>query len=222
VPRPKGARDADYTVKRSALLRKLSARLIQLDDTRPSLRQLAIAADVTVPTLRHYFGDREDLIQAVLEEFFVLGERYLARGAEPDGDLEHSVRAFLRRLTEVMVDGPKLGDMIAIAFLEGFYSRRLGPAALNYVIEPPLQAMEKRLAAHQARGELGDDVDLRCAALMLISPMVITCMHQQQMFGQSVRPLNFAPVIDAAVSSFMKAYAVPASASEPRPRLEAV
>jgi AcrR family transcriptional regulator len=221
VPRPKGARDADYAVKRSALLRKLSARLIQLDDTRPSLRQLAIAAGVTVPTLRHYFGDREDLVEAVLEEFFVHGERYLEQGGEPNGELEHSVRAFLKRFAEVLVEGPKLGDMIAIAFLEGFYSRRLGPAALNFVIEPPLQAMERRLAAHQARGELGD-IDLRCAALMLISPLVVACMHQQQMFGDQVRPLNVAPVIDSSVSSFMKAYGVPASSSEPLHRLAAV
>ncbi len=210
MPRPKGARDADYAVKRSALLRKLSARLIQLDDTRPSLRQLAIAAGVTVPTLRHYFGDREDLVQAVLEEFRLHGERYVERGAEPHGDLDQSVRAFLSRLAEVLVEGPKLGDKIAIAFLEGFYSERLGPAGLNAVIEPPLQAMEKRLAAHQARGELGD-VDLRCAALMLISPLLIACMHQKQMFGDQVRPLDLAAVIDSTAASFLKAYAtVPA------------
>jgi len=220
VPRPKGARDADYAVKRSALLRKLSARLIQLDDTRPSLRQLAIAAGVTVPTLRHYFGDREDLVEAVLEEIAVHGERYLERGSEPYGELDQSIRAFLRTFAECLVDGPKLGDKIAIAFLEGFYSRRLGPMALNYVIEPPLQAMEKRLAAHQARGELGD-VDLRCAALMLISPLVVACMHQQQMFGEEVRPLDFAPLIDSAASSFMKAYGSDSS-SEARPQLEAV
>ncbi len=221
MPRPKGARDADYGVKRSALLRKLSARLIQLDDTRPSLRQLAIAAGVTVPTLRHYFGDREDLVEAVLEEIFVHGERYLERGAEPYGDLDQSVRAFLATFAEVLIDGPRLGDKIAIAFLEGFYSKRLGPLALNYVIEPPLQAMERRLAAHQARGELGE-VDLRCAALMLISPLVVACMHQQQMFGDDVRPLDFAPLIDAAASSFMKAYGCSAASAEARPRLEAV
>jgi AcrR family transcriptional regulator len=207
-------------VKRSALLQKLSARLIQLDDTRPSLRQLAIAAGVTVPTLRHYFGDRDDLVEAVLEEIAVHGERYLERGAEPYGELDQSIRAFLRTFVDCLVDGPRLGDKIAIAFLEGFYSRRLGPMALNYVIEPPLQAMEKRLAAHQARGELGD-VDLRCAALMLISPLVVACMHQQQMFGDEVRPLDFEPLIDSAASSFMKAYGSEASA-EARPQLEAV
>lgn len=205
MPRPKGARDADYAVKRSALLRKLSARLIQLDDTRPSLRQLAIAAGVTVPTLRHYFGDREDLVQAVLEEFYVRGERYVEQGSEPHGELDHSVRAFLTRLAEVLVQGPKLGDMIAIAFLEGFYSRRLGPAGLNAVIEPPLQAMEKRLAAHQARGELAD-VDVRYAALMLISPLVVACIHQKQMFGDQVRPLDFAALIESTTSSFTRAY----------------
>jgi len=203
------------------LLRKLSARLIQLDDTRPSLRQLAIAAGVTVPTLRHYFGDREDLVEAVLEEIFLHGERYLERGAEPYGDMNQSIRAFLNTFAECLVDGPRLGDKIAIAFLEGFYSRRLGPRALNYVIEPPLQAMEKRLAAHQERGELGE-IDLRCAALMLISPLVVACMHQQQMFGDQVRPLDFAPLIDSAASTFMKAYGGGAVSAGARPQLEAV
>ena len=219
MPRPKGARDADYAVKRSALLRKLSARLIQLDDTRPSLRQLAIAADVTVPTLRHYFGGREDLVEAVLEEFFVGGERYLERGAEPYGALDHSIRAFLGTFAQTLLHGPKLGDMIATAFLEGCYSKRLGPAALNYVIEPPLQAMEKRLAAHRVRGEL-KDVDLRHAALMLISPLVVGCIHQQQMFGDQVRPLDFAPLIDSIASTFLKAYGVQAPQSEAQHRLE--
>jgi AcrR family transcriptional regulator len=199
-------------MKRSALLRKISARLIQLDDTRPSLRQLAFAAGVTVPTLRHYFGSRDDLVQAALEEFFLLGERYLEQGAEPKGDLDESIRSFLNSLTQVMLGGPKLGDMIAIAFLEGFYNKRLGPTALNTVIEPPLQAMEKRLAAHQARGELRD-VDVRYAAIMLISPLIVACLHQQQMFGDQVRPLDFQPLIDSAASSFITAYGVSSAAT---------
>jgi AcrR family transcriptional regulator len=187
-------------MKRSALLRKISARLIQLDDTRPSLRQLAFAAGVTVPTLRHYFGSRDDLVQAALEEFFLLGERYLEQGAEPKGDLDESIRSFLNSLTQVMLGGPKLGDMIAIAFLEGFYNKRLGPTALNTVIEPPLQA-ELR------------DVDVRYAAIMLISPLIVACLHQQQMFGDQVRPLDFQPLIDSAASSFITAYGVSSAAT---------
>jgi hypothetical protein len=81
--------------------------------------------------------------------------------------------------------------------------------------------MEKRLAAHQERGELGE-IDLRCAALMLISPLVVACMHQQQMFGDQVRPLDFAPLIDSAASTFMKAYGGGAVSAGARPQLEAV
>lgn len=208
MPRPKGARDADYDVKRSALLRKLRTRLIEVDETRPSLRQLAISAGVTVPTLRHYFGTREDLVQAVMEEGFTHGARYFERGAEPFGELRESVLAFLTTLFGVMRDGPQISELFAIGFLEGFYHHRLGPAALNYVIEPPLQALEARLKAHQARGEMVE-ADVRVAALMLVSPLLVGCLHQNQMFGDKVRPLHMAPVIEAVVDTFMHTYAKP-------------
>ena len=48
------ARNADYDSKRRQLLGRIAVRFKQPD--RPSLRELAVAADVSVPTLRHYFG----------------------------------------------------------------------------------------------------------------------------------------------------------------------
>jgi AcrR family transcriptional regulator len=39
---------------------------------RPSLRQLALAAETSEPTLRHYFTDRKGLVIAMMVE---LGER---------------------------------------------------------------------------------------------------------------------------------------------------
>lgn len=209
MPRPKGARDADYSVKRSALLRKLSARLGRMDDTRPSLRQLAAASDVTVPTLRHYFGTREDIVEAVLAEYRRLGDPYIELGALPQGPLDHSIRAYLKNLTELLTSFPFLGDVFAIGFMEGMFSHRLGPACLSLLVDPTVEALEARLAAHQAQGEVIEG-NMRYPALMLISPLVVACHHQNQMFGRQLRPLDLEELAEELACVFIRAYGVSA------------
>ena len=214
MPRPKGARDASYPAKRSALLHKLSARLARLNDTRPSLRQLAAAADVTVPTLRHYFGSREELVEAVFADFNRLGLDYLQSCAKPSGDLTESVHGFLTGLLHAMTDGDNLGDMFAVGLVEGMLNRRLGPAHLVCLVDPLVDALAERLGEHQARGEM-IVVDTRIAALLLISPVVIACNHQNQLFGRRERPLDLDLLVDELASAFVRAYQAPATAPEP-------
>lgn len=210
MPRPKGARDADYSVKRSALLRKLSARLTRMDDTRPSLRQLAAAADVTVPTLRHYFGTREELVEAVLVEYRRMGDPYIKLSREPEGPLPHSVRAYLNYLMAMLTDFPFLGDVFAIGFVEGMFNHRLGPVCLATLVDPMVEALELRLIAHQERGEMVDG-DVRHGAMMLISPMLLGCHHQFQMYGRQLRPLELADMIESLTGAFVRAYGTDAA-----------
>lgn len=207
LPRPKGARDADYLVKRSALLRRLSARLIRMDDTRPSLRQLASAADVTVPTLRHYFGTREELIEAVLVEYRRLGDPYIKLSREPQGALPESIRAYMKYLLSMLVDFPHLGDVFAIGFVEGMFNHKLGPVCLSTLIDPLVEGLEARLTVHQARGEMIAG-DVRMGALMLISPVLLGCHHQFQLYGRRLRPIDFDDMIETLASVFVRAYGV--------------
>jgi hypothetical protein len=53
LPRTKGVKNADYEAKRRDLLERMLPRFARLDLERPSLRQLAVAAEVTAPTLQH-------------------------------------------------------------------------------------------------------------------------------------------------------------------------
>ena len=214
MPRPKGVRDASYPAKRSALLQKLSARLARLNDTRPSLRQLAAAADVTVPTLRHYFGSREELVEAVFADFNRLGAEYLQSSAKPCGDLSESIRDFLNSLLRVMTDGTNLGDMFAVGLVEGMLNRRLGPAYLTCMTDPLVDALAERLRLHQARGEM-IEADPRFVALMLISPVVVACNHQNQMFGRRARPLDLEKLIGEMASAFVRAYGEPGLNARP-------
>src|SRR6185312_2633328 len=65
LPRAKGVKNADYEAKRRELLDRMLPRFARLDLERPSLRQLAAAAEVTAPTLQHYFGDRTGVVAAL-------------------------------------------------------------------------------------------------------------------------------------------------------------
>jgi len=205
VPRPRGARDTDYQNKRRALLQKISARLMQRDSTRPSLRQMADAAEVTVPTLRHYFGSRGEIILALFEEDRRTGEPHLRREAEPPGPFPQSVRDCRRSLVIALMHRP-VGDMFAVAMVEGLLHAELGPASHAYVIDPSIDAIEARLKAHQARGEMRAG-DARNAAIMLISPILLATQHQRQLHGAADRPLALDPLVEDVASAFVKAYA---------------
>ncbi|HRJ00802.1 MAG TPA: hypothetical protein PKV67_08485, partial [Hyphomonas sp.] len=67
MPRPSGARNHDFDEKRAALLNTLTRYALTADLRRPSLRQFAMAAKQSEPTLRHYFGDRQGLVIEILE-----------------------------------------------------------------------------------------------------------------------------------------------------------
>jgi acyl-CoA synthetase (AMP-forming)/AMP-acid ligase II len=68
LSRTKGAKDLDHEAKRRDLLEKITLHLMARGGERASFRDLAAAAEVSPPTLRHYFGDRLAVIDAVLEE----------------------------------------------------------------------------------------------------------------------------------------------------------
>jgi AcrR family transcriptional regulator len=204
VPRPKGARDGDYDEKREALLRRMSERLARRNGTRPSLRQLAEAADVTAPTLRHYFGGRDEMVAAVFAESRRLGDGFIRAAAEPRGDFGESVRDALDSVLQGMQRGP-LGDLFAVGFIEGLMNDRLGPACLANVVDPAVDAITQRLEAHQARGEMRPG-NARHAALALISPLLIACLHQTQMSGQAERPLDLPALIEDLAIGFLRTY----------------
>jgi AcrR family transcriptional regulator len=178
-----------------------------MDDTRPSLRQLAAAADVTVPTLRHYFGTREDLIEAVLVEYRRMGDPYIKLSCEPEGPFAESIRSYLKYLHSMLVDYPFLGDVFAIGFLEGLFNHKLGPVCLSTLVDPMVEALEARLSAHQERGEMISG-NVRYGALMLISPVLLACHHQFQMYGRQLRPLDFTDMLEGLGSVFIRAYGV--------------
>lgn len=214
MPRPKGARDADYEEKRRLLLARMTARLMRREVARPSLRQLAEAAEVTVPTLKHYFGSRSEIVEAILAEYRRHGEERLARLAVTDLPFAQSVQEFaiglvfgMRAPREV-----RLGDVFAVSLAEGLLDPEIGPAALKHVVDPSVDVLAQRLRLHISRGEMVE-CDANAAALMLLSPILITVLHQDQLCGAKHRPVDLTALAQEVSAAFVRAYASEAASA---------
>lgn len=185
----------------------MTERMMRREVARPSLRQLAESAGVSVPTLRHYFGDRAEVVEAMLEEYRRQGEERLKWVAAPQGTFETSVRQFCYSMVAGMT-APlpvRLGDVFAVGIAEGLLDSDIGPAALRNIVDPAVDACRARLQAHVDRGEM-IPADTRSAALMLLSPLLIAVLHQDQMHGSSCSPMDLYGLADRVTEAFVRAY----------------
>jgi AcrR family transcriptional regulator len=182
----------------------MNARLVAPDLPPPSLRELAAAAGVTLPTLAHHFGRREDIIAALLAERGRQGAPYLAEAAMTDLPFGASIEA----LVALTLGGLTEGGVAALHVLglrEGLRQGRIGPAYVTAILEPTLVAFEARLALHIARGEM-IATDPHHAAIALISPLLIAALHQQELGGAQVRCLDLQALARNHTAAFVRAY----------------
>lgn len=218
MPRAKGVKNADYEAKRRELLDRMLPRFARLDLERPSLRQLAAAAEVTAPTLQHYFGDRTGVVAALLEEYRRRGDSRLERVSRANGAFAPSMREFavsLVRGMQAQAEGQvRLGDVMAASLCEGLADPLVSPLALGHVIDPAVDALVVRLEEHAARGEIVD-ADLRAAALMLLSPLLLGVLHQDQLGGAGSRRIELDALAEQVSAAFVRAYAAAPAAAAP-------
>jgi AcrR family transcriptional regulator len=203
VSRTRGARNADHSERRAALIVRLRARLANRAVGQASLRELAASAGVSVPTLTHYFGTREDIVAAVMADSRKEGQVHLDAAAMPKGGFAASVRQLLSYAAAGHLAG--VSQLHVIGLTEGIGHERLGSSYVEAILEPTLQAVEARLAAHIATGEMRD-VDTRHAALALLSPLLLAQLHQGELNGSSCRPLALGRFIADHAEGFVRAY----------------
>ena len=205
MARKPGDRNRDFEKKREQILDVLERRVLEEGGPRLSMNEMAQSAEVSLSTLRHHLGSREELLKALLERQGRRGARYLAAvTAEPTTGLEESVRHTLHQMVIGLEHG--LAETLAHGLSVGLRDRTVGPAFLNNLLEPILQSLEQRLAYHEQRGELLP-ADLRVAALSLAAPVVLGALHQRGLCGNEVRPLSLHYLVDVQVTQFVRAYA---------------
>jgi AcrR family transcriptional regulator len=208
MPRPAGSRNATYEETRRRLAKAILARVFEPGVARLSLREMAASAAVSGPTLLHYFGSREGAIRAAFAQYHEESLPHIAAWAMEDaGPVRGSLEALLRRLAEVWTRFGA-GKMQAFGLAVGLGHDELGPAYLVAVLEPILQAAEARIARHVASGEIAR-VDLRLAAIELMSPLVVVLLHQFELGGGGCRPLDLDAFIGNHLDTFLRAHATP-------------
>lgn len=187
------------------LARKVREALSRDEGIHASLRELAEAAGTSVATLRHYFKDREGLLQGVMESQRADGAPYLAMSAQAKhGDVRGSLLGFLQGLSTAWFKYG-VGKMYASTLALGLGSKAVGPSYVNHVLEPLLQTGESLLRQHLERDEVVVD-DVRQASLMLISPVVLALLHQDSLLGAQCRPLDLPAYLQTHVDAFLRAF----------------
>lgn len=205
MPRPPGRRNHDHDATREALLARLRAHLAGDAGLGASFRELARVAGVTEPTLRHYFGDRVGVLRAVLAREGLQGRPFMEQLVDaPLTPLARSVRASLEFMRVGWSYGAGGGHIVGLR--EGLGDPALGPAYLSGVLEPSLDAFERRLARHADAGHLRPGVDLRVAALALAGPVLLALLHQHDLDGVAVRPLAWDAFLDEHVRAWVAGY----------------
>ena len=189
MPRPSGSRNRDYDATRRTLIDALSPHLLDNDGEPNTVKALAATAGVSVPTLKHYFTDRDGVVQAVLQQAHAESERHLTAMTDRSGDDPQQL------LTGLLIDIADtwrrhgLGRLFASTLALGLENRTLGPTFVNELLEPLLQAVEQLLAGLVNEGAL-PPVDLRTAALGLVGPVLLALLHQDNLSGAHCRPLE--------------------------------
>lgn len=204
MARKTGDRNRDFEHKRELILDALQKRLLGEDAPRITMNEMAIAAGVSLSSLRHHFGSRSELIAALLVRYGRMGKPYLAQVTVAPSQ---PVRESLPLLLKMILLGLRHGvlDVHAAGLAVGMRDPIVGPAYLQQILEPTLRAVETRLAHHVQLEEL-KPCDLRVAALSLISPLLLAAIHQHGLGGHNVRPLSLDALCDELASRFIRAY----------------
>lgn len=214
MARTRGSRNADYEAQRTALARRIREAIAGEVGPNASLRELAAAAGTSVATLKHYFGDREGMLQGVMENMRADAAPYLAMSAQVRlGDARASLRGFLRSLGSAWFKYG-VGKMYGATLALGLGSKAVGPSFVTHVLEPLLQTGETLLRQHVEHGDLVI-TDVRHASLTLLSPVVFALLHQDNLEGAKCRPLDLPRFLETHVDAFLRAFPAPQKRSRP-------
>lgn len=205
--RPSGSRNEGYDDRREALARSVMPRLIADDGPRASLADLAVAAGVSVATMKHYFGDRTGVVVAALRLLGGQGTPWVESIKRPSSpDLTTSLHDLATALSMAW-SRFGVGRVVGAALAIGIHDKEAGPGTVDGVLEPLIQALEARLGVHAAAGalQLGDD-ELRLASLAFLSPLLMALLHQHELSGAACRPLDVPVFISRHVARFVRAW----------------
>ncbi|MGQ7815097.1 TetR/AcrR family transcriptional regulator [Metapseudomonas furukawaii] len=172
LPRSPGRPSGDSQLQRERLLDAAAETFARIGIHAASLRGIAQQAGVTPALVNYYFGNKERLVDALVEErlqplFAGLGARLQEAGDEP---LE-LVRTFVLGLSATLARNPWLPPLWVREILcEGGALRDLLTTRFAPLVPQPLA---QRFAAAQAHGRLNPDLDPRLLVVSLVGLVML-------------------------------------------------
>ncbi|MFC3717053.1 TetR/AcrR family transcriptional regulator [Luteimonas soli] len=166
-PRAPGRPVGKPADQRERLLDAAIACFVRQGISATSLRAIASEAGVTPALLHYYFGDKKQLVDALVEErmlpaFAVVRGRVEAAG----DDVADTVAAFVCGVTEAMKARPWWPQLwVREVLCEGGALRDL---LVTRVAPQITRTIADRFAAAQARGEMNADLDPRLLMTSLV------------------------------------------------------
>lgn len=196
--RPIGKRNAGYVARRRALALAAAGGLVNAQGEPGTLKDLAEAANVSVPTIKHYFQDRDGAIQAALAATMeTIHDQLLANPINLKVPAEDALIDFFRRLAqEWRTNG--LGRIHAAALSLGLGHPQRGPIYIDQVLDPILALVEAHLRRRVGRGELRLP-STRYGAQALTTPILFALLHQDHLGGARHHPIDLDDFIAAHV-----------------------
>ena len=166
-PRPPGRPSGDSALQRERLLDAAVQAFAHAGIEASSLRGIAAQAGVTPALINYYFGTKQRLVEAMVEERFLPLIRGVAEELQQAGDEPRElVERFVRGLSAIVVEHPWIPPLWVREILcEGGRLRALLIGRIAPLI--PL-LLAQRFAAAQARGALNPDLDPRLLVVSLI------------------------------------------------------
>lgn len=200
MARTKGTTNKNNAQRREAILDGIWSAMRDSNGKSLSWREMAVAGGVGPATLAHHFGKRDDVVRAILIAKHDAGAGPLAILAVPSSaDLTQSLEDAVAHMIVGLTQG--VGDLIGLGLAEGLYHQTIGPQFVRDALEPILQGYEARLEAHEKRGDFPAGKDLRHAAIILVSPILMTYAHQVPLDGKAEHPTDLSALAKQSVAT---------------------
>ncbi|KCZ90736.1 hypothetical protein HJO_12831 [Hyphomonas johnsonii MHS-2] len=165
---------------------------LDADLRRPSLRQFAIAAGASEPTLRHYFGDRQGVVVAILENIGRRGTPIWNMIAEPAETPTEALEQYFR-IAETGMRHANFTRAHAFGLIEGIAEEKAGKAYLRHILEPALKSIMDKLG-NTPNGPTSENA-LRAAAMAAMAPLLVMSIHQDLLGGDTEAPIDSQSMI---------------------------
>lgn len=124
------------------------------------LRDVAEAAGVHHALLHHYYGDKEGLFRAVVEEAFAAASSRAFEALRSTQDVHELIERYVDTLVDFYADNPYLVQILHFASLdEGSPAYAQCEEIAGQIGLPVLEATAKEVRRAQKRGDVRDDID---------------------------------------------------------------